>query len=102
MLSNDFLESKHSYCVSIADMDTFLKECEAEGLKWCHGKNPTEFDPFRFYEGDKIQYLAPIQQIKNRNKIYVKCFYGKLHFSFCYNWSMQPQKEYRKGENNGT
>jgi hypothetical protein len=95
MLSNDFLESRHSYRVSIGDMDTFLKECEAEGLMWSHGLKPTEFDPFKFYEGDKIQYLAPIQQIKDRNVIYVKCFYGKLHFSFCYNWNVQPAEEYR-------
>ena len=34
MLSNDFLESRHSYQVKAADMDTFLKECEEEGLWW--------------------------------------------------------------------
>ena len=94
MLSNDFLESKHSYRVRASDMTDFLKECEEEGLKWSHGLKPTEFDPFKFYEGDKIQYLAPIQQIKDRNIIYVKCFYSKLHFSFCYNWNVQPQREY--------
>lgn len=94
MLSNDFLESKHSYGVSIADMDTFLKECEEEGLRWSHGLKPTEFDPFKFYEGENIKYLAPIQRVDDRSRIYVKCFYGKLHFSFCYDWSVQPAQDY--------
>lgn len=94
MISNDFLESKHSYRVNAADMDTFLKECEEEKLKWNHGKSPPEFNPFKFYEGDKIQYLAPIQQIKDRNNVYVKCFYGNLYFSFCYDWTMQPAQDY--------
>ena len=95
MLSNDFLESRHSYRVSIADMASFLKECEAEGLKWSHGLKPMEFDPFKFYEGENIKYLAPIQRVDDRNIVCVKCFYGKLHFSFCYNWSVQPAVEYK-------
>ena len=72
MLSNDFLESKHSYRVRASDMTDFLRECEEDGLKWSHGLKPLEFDPFKFYEGDKIQYLAPIQQIKDRNNVYIK------------------------------
>lgn len=94
MLSNDFLESRYSYRVNIGDMASFQKECEAEGLMWSHGLNPTEFDPFKFYEGENIRYLAPIQKVDDRNIIYVKCFYGKLHFSFCYNWNVQPAAEY--------
>lgn len=95
MLSNDFLESRHSYRVCAADMTGFLKECETEGLKWSHGLKPAEFDPIKFYEGDNIKYLAPIQRVDDRSRIYVKCFYGKLHFSFCYDWSVQPGVDYK-------
>lgn len=95
MLSNDFLESRHSYRVRTSDMTDFLKECEEEGLRWSHGLKPTEFDPIKFYEGDNIKYLAPIQRIDDRTKVYIKCFYGKLHFSFCYDWSVQPGVNYK-------
>jgi hypothetical protein len=97
MLSNDFLESRYSYRVNIGDMVYFLKECEAEGLMWPHGLKPTEFDPFKLYDGENIQYLAPIQKVDNRNKVYIKCFYGLLYFSFHYNWNTQPYSEYRRG-----
>ena len=94
MLSNDFLENKHSYLVTKEQMPDFLRECEEEGLMWNHGKKPTEFDPIEFYAGENIQYLAPIQKVEDRTKVYVKCYYERLYFSFCYDWSMQPQREY--------
>ena len=102
MLSEEFLNSKYSYKVTKRQMPDFLKECEKRGLVWNHGKTPTEFNPIQFYAGENIQYLAPIQKVDSRDTVYIKCYYGRLYFSFCYNWSMQPQKEYRKGENNGT
>lgn len=97
MLSNDFLESKHSYRVSIADMGTFLKECEAEGLKWLHGNftKTTDFNPFKYYEGEKTKYLQPIMEIDNANFVYVRCHFGKLDWSFHFDWYMQPLREWR-------
>ena len=79
MLSNDFLESKHSYRVSIADMGSFLKECEEEGLMWSHGLKPTEFDPVKFYGGDNIKYLAPIQRIDDRGSLD-----SKINITICW------------------
>ena len=102
MLSAEFLNSEYSYRVTKKQMPDFLKECENQGLMWNHGKKPTEFNPIQFYAGENIQYLEPLQKIENRDKVYVKCFYGRLYFSFYYNWSVQPFKEYRKGGNNGT
>lgn len=96
MLSNDFFESKHSYCVSIADMDTFLKECEAEGLMWSHGLKPTEFNPFKFYEGDNTKFIEPIQKIDNRNKVYIKCFDSRLYFQFNLGWFATPYMIYKE------
>jgi hypothetical protein len=98
MLSNDFLESKHSYKVTKRQMPVFLRECEEHGLVWNHGKRPTEFNPIQFYAGENIQYLAPIQKVDDRNKVYIKCFYGRLYFSFCYDWSVQPAAEYGGGK----
>lgn len=95
MLSNEFLENKYSYRVNAEDMSMFLSECEAEGLKWNHGKKPLDFNPIEFYAGDKIQFLAPLQKIEDRNKVYIKCFYGNLYFSFYYNWSVQPAVDYK-------
>lgn len=102
MLSEEFLKSEYCYRVTKEQIEGFLQECEVHSLMWTHGKKPTEFDPIEFYSGDNIQYLAPIQKVEDRAKVYVKCYYGRLYFSFCYDWSMQPLKEYRKGENNGT
>lgn len=95
MLSNDFLESKHSYRVCTSDMADFLKECEEEELRWSHGLKPTEFNPIKFYEGENVKYLVPIQRVDDRSRIYVKCFYGKLYFKFCYDWSVQPGVDYK-------
>ena len=98
MLSNDFLENKYSYKVAKRQMPMFLRECEEHGLVWSHGEKAIDFNPIQFYAGENIKYLAPIQKVDSRDTVYIKCYYGRLYFSFCYNWSMQPQKEYRKGE----
>ena len=95
MLTDEFLNSQYCYKVTKEQMPMFLTECEAKGLMWTHGKKPLDFNPIEFYAGENIQYLAPIQKVDDRNKVYIKCFYGRLYFSFCYDWSMQPQREYK-------
>ena len=98
MLDNEFLESRYSFRVKKEDMKQFLRECEKHDLVWNHGKKAAEFDPIEFYSGDNIQFLAPVQKVTDRNRVYVKCYYGRLYFSFCYDWSMQPMKEYKQLE----
>lgn len=95
MITDEFLNSEYSYCVKAEDIPMFLTECEAKGLMWNHGKKPLDFNPIEFYAGENIQFLAPLQKVDDRNKVYIKCFYGLLYFSFCYNWSVQPQREYK-------
>lgn len=95
MLSNEFLNGNYSYRVNIADMDIFIRECEEEGLRWRYTNyNVNEFNPFRYYEGDKLEYLTPVMEIDDRNYVYIRCFYGMIDFSFHYNWGTQPAFDY--------
>ena len=96
MLSNNFLESKHSYRVSIGNMASFLKECEAESLMWSHGLKPTKFNPFKFYEGDNIRFIEPVRKIDDRNEVYIKCFDNRLYFQFNLDWFTAPYIEWKK------
>lgn len=95
MIDKGFINSTFAYEVGVADIDQFLKECEELGLMWRHNKDlPTWFNPFLFYEGDKIKYLMPIMDVKNTNKIYVLCFDNMLTFSFCREWYMPSVRRF--------
>lgn len=94
MITDDFLNSRYCYKVTKEQMPMFLTDCEAKDLVWNHGEKPLDFNPIEFYAGENIKFLAPIQKVDDRNTVYIKCFYGRLYFSFRYDWSVQPQREY--------
>lgn len=95
MIDKGFIESTFAYEVSIADIDQFLKECEELGIMWRHNKDlPTRFNPFLFYEGDKIKYLMPVMEIESTDKIYISCFDNMLTFSFCREWYMPSVRRF--------
>lgn len=94
MIDEKFLFSQKSYKIKVTDIENFLIICEKIGLKWQHGLKPTEFNPFKFYEGSKIKYIRPIQNIDDINYIFIKCFNGLLRFSFCINWWVAPYEDW--------
>lgn len=98
MLRKEFIDCGVSYRVNKHDMPQFLNECEENGLKWWFQQidNVPMFNPFIFYKGAGIAYLKPIMQIDDENYVYIKCFNGLLYWSFHYDWSFQPSKDYRK------
>lgn len=95
MLNEEFLNGSCSYRVNTADMDSFLHDCSDEGLKWSYSNcDVLDFNPFKFYEDDNIKYIEPVMRIDDRNHVYVKCLYGKISFSFTYDWFTQPSIDY--------
>ena len=94
MLKQEFINAKYAYRVRITDMHDFLKECTEQALYWSHGCIAEAFDPFKFYEGEKIDYLKPLMKINDRNYIYIKCFDGYLSFSFERDWFFNPYFDY--------
>ena len=95
MFDEKFFTFGLSYRVNIAHMSDFLRECEKHSLRWKHGAMPTEFNPFKFYEGDKLKYIEPIQKVENRDYIYISCFNSKIEFSFEMQWFHAPYKEWK-------
>lgn len=90
-----FLDSSWSYKVNTGDMPDFLNACEQAGLRWSHGLKPTKFNPFKFYEGDNIRFIEPIQKIDDRNEVYIKCFDERLYFSFHLDWFITPYMRWK-------
>lgn len=101
MLSEEFLNGRHSYRINAANMDSFLHDCSDEGLKWSYSNcDVLDFNPFKFYEGDNIKYIEPVMRIDDRNHVYVKCLYGKISFSYTYDWFTQPSIDYSSNTEN--
>lgn len=94
MIDKEFIDNKHSYRINVADMESFLAECEEKHMMWHHGKYPTEFNPFKMYEGENIKYIEPVMNIDDRNYVYVRCFNDILYFSYQWDWIMTPYKDY--------
>lgn len=82
MFDKRFIDGEIAYRVNIADMPDFLKICERYGMKWVHGMTPTMFNPFKYYEGGKLEFLKPVQKIEDRNFVYIFCYEKVLRFSF--------------------
>ena len=100
MLDEKFFAFGLSYRVNIAHMGDFLRECEKHSLRWKHGLMPTKFDPFKFYEGDKISFIEPVQKIEDRNYVYITCFDDMIAFSFELQWFHAPYKEWENDYHN--
>lgn len=94
MLSEDFKNAKIAYRVRVTDIQEFLNECDELGYRWLRGGKALDFDPFKFYEGDKIEYLRPVQTVEDPNWVYIRCFNGNLDFSFQSAWYVHPFREY--------
>ena len=94
MLREEFINSKYAYRVNCADMRSFLEECDDRGFHWLRGGRATDFDPFKFYEGEKIEYVKPLQKVDDPNYVFVRCFNGNLDFSFQHDWYMNPYYDY--------
>lgn len=101
MLSERFINAKYAYRIRITDMQDFLKECDEHGFHWLRGGRATDFDPFVFYEGEKMNYVRPLQRVDDPNYVFVRCFNGHLDFSFEHNWYMNPYIDYKGGHNVG-
>lgn len=97
MLDERFKSSKYAYRVKISDMTDFLKDCDELGYHWLRGGLASTFNPFKFYEGDKMEYIRPLQKIEDPNYVFIRCFNGHLDFSFEHNWFFNPVIDY-KGE----
>lgn len=101
MLDKKFLSGECSYCVNIADMQDFLKECTEQAIYWRRGGIAESFDPFKFYEGDKIDYLKPIMTIEDRNYVYISCLNKRIDFTFELTWYTAPVLDYRPNHERG-
>lgn len=94
MLSEEFKNAKIAYRVRATDILEFLAECEELGYRWLRAGKACDFNPFKYYEGDKIEYLKPLQTIEDPSWVYIRCFGGKLDFSFQNSWYVHPFHEY--------
>lgn len=94
MLRKEFADGSYAYKVKMTDMRVFLKECTEQGFYWSHGCIAEAFDPFKFYEGKKIEYVKPMQKVDDPNFVYVRCLDGILRFSFQRDWYMNPYYDY--------
>lgn len=94
MLREEFINSKYAYKIRVTDMFDFLKECDERGFRWLKGGKASSFNPFVFYEGEKMEYIKPLQNIDDPNYVYIRCFNGNLDFSFHHDWYMNPYYDY--------
>ena len=94
-MDKDFLDCNCAFHVHKSQMNEFLKECEDNGLIWHHGPKPTEFNPIEFYGADDFKYYLPIDSVDSPDYVYVKAFFGKMHFQFHLDWVVAHNKDYK-------